>query len=181
MPMYKYAWHITHVSPTALILYSTYRPHITAYTNKKTATFIYHSIAIHVLSTNMPLKCHRYATYTNYFMCTYETTMLVYIPQMSQCKYSAIHTFHIIGICHEHICLSHCTSMSHCTSNFSLHIDPYISAYKLQHLFNKLLLNMCQQEICHSMPKTCHMPKLLDVHLWGKYGNICQISSYSHN
>ena len=32
---------------------------------------------------NMPLKYHRYATYANYLMCTYEITELVHIPHMN--------------------------------------------------------------------------------------------------
>ena len=48
----------------------------------QTAPF-FHAINIHVQKTNMPLRCHKYATYANYFMNTYETTMLVYIPHMN--------------------------------------------------------------------------------------------------
>ena len=86
MPLNKYASHITHSCPTALLLYTTYRHHITTYTSQnlqQTATFFYHAITIHVPTANMPLKCHICATYANYFMGTYETTVSLYIPDMN--------------------------------------------------------------------------------------------------
>ena len=95
-------FHITNVSPTALIMFSSYRTHINAHTNKKlhTATFIYHAITIHVPTTNMHLKCHIYA---NYYMCTYETTMSVYIVHMNSMQSilwqgALVYMFHIIDI-----------------------------------------------------------------------------------
>ena len=57
---------------------------------------------------------------------------------------------------------------------YSLHIDPTIlhisKINKLQHLLIKLLQNI--QQICPQMAKIWHMPKLLDMNLWGKYANI---------
>ena len=76
----KYVCHITHICPTALILYSTCRFHITAQTSQKSinCNLIYDAITIYVSTTNMPLKCHIYDTYANYFMCTYETNGCIY-------------------------------------------------------------------------------------------------------
>ena len=43
---------------------------------QQTPNFIYHAIPICVSETNLPLKCHIYATYPNYFMSTYGTELL---------------------------------------------------------------------------------------------------------
>ena len=50
---------------------------------QQTAPLIYHTIIIYVPATNMPLKCHIYSTYANYFMHRYEAAMLKYIPHMN--------------------------------------------------------------------------------------------------
>ena len=63
IPLDKYACHIANACPTALLLESTYRPHITTHTKSKeqqTATLNYHAIAIYVPIANMPIKCHMY-------------------------------------------------------------------------------------------------------------------------
>ena len=44
---------------------------------------IYHVIAMIVPATNMPLKCHMYATDPNYFMSINEGNMLIYMPYMN--------------------------------------------------------------------------------------------------
>ena len=56
----KYVYQISYVCPTALLPWSTYRFSITTYRSKKkqqTVTLIYHAITIHVLTTNMSIKC----------------------------------------------------------------------------------------------------------------------------
>ena len=53
MPLNKSVCHISHVCPTAWLLYSTYRPNIVIYINK-----LHNTIAIYVPATHMPLKCH---------------------------------------------------------------------------------------------------------------------------
>ena len=85
MPLNKYACHILYVCPIALILYFMCRPNSTTHTNQKqqTATFIYLTVTLYVPTTNMPLKYHIYATDANYFICTYDIAMSVYIPHMN--------------------------------------------------------------------------------------------------
>ena len=78
--------------------------------------FMYHALSIY-----MPLKCHIYATYTNYFMCIYETTMLVYLSDMNSTQWIwawsliCIHST-LLAYAPEEICLPHCTYLSYCTS-----------------------------------------------------------------
>ena len=72
----KYVSHITDVCPTTLLLWPIYRPRITAHTSskmKQSTAANSHMIANYVPKTNVPLKCHIYATYANKFMCRYET------------------------------------------------------------------------------------------------------------
>ena len=83
--------------------------------------------------------CPSNVIYANKFMCRYQTTMLLYIPHMSslQSKLSpqALVYIHLtlLAYCHEHICLLHQTTMSHCTSNRSTcryHITAHINQTK---------------------------------------------------
>ena len=64
MPLDKFSCHVTQVCPTALIMWSTYRVHITAHTSQKqqTATFIY-LCYIYICANNkyvhqIPNICH---------------------------------------------------------------------------------------------------------------------------
>ena len=59
----KYDCYIAYLCPTALLLWYTCRPHITAYIRRKqqTVTFIYHPIATYMPTIIRSLKCHRYA------------------------------------------------------------------------------------------------------------------------
>ena len=82
----KYASHITHICPTVLPLWSTYRSHTAGHTNKKTpttATSNYHAIAIYVQTRNMLSNAtcmpHMPITYVYW----YKTTMSVYMPHMN--------------------------------------------------------------------------------------------------
>ena len=77
IPLNKYSCHITHVYPSALILYSICRPNISAHTSKKqqTATFIYHAMPMHVSTRNIPLKCHKFCICPNYLTCIYGRSM----------------------------------------------------------------------------------------------------------
>ena len=81
----KYTWHLSCVCPTALILYSTCRPHITANTgqNNNKLHLFYHTITIYVSTSNMPLTCHIYSIYATYIICTCMTTTSVYAPHMN--------------------------------------------------------------------------------------------------
>ena len=126
----------------------------------------------------MPLKCHIYATYVNYFMCRYETTISAHIsntnslqwtmwPGILICKHSTL-----LAYFPEQIFLPHCTYMSHSTSAIvyiqMLHhcTQPWKITW-LQHLSMILLQNMCQQQICLSNNHICNMPKLLNMHIGG--------------
>ena len=83
---------------------------------------------------------------------------------------TGMHTFHITAYAPEQICLSHCTYMSHCTSTI-VYTDPTFLCTSIKNKLQYILTNYCK--ICEKnkytpqMPLTCHMPKLLDMHLWG--------------
>ena len=90
MALTKHACQPVHICSTALLLESTYRPQITAHiskTKQQSATLIYHAIAIHVPTTNMPLN----ATYANKFMynikqlCQY--IYLIWAQSNQQCHH----------------------------------------------------------------------------------------------
>ena len=98
----------------------------------------------------MPLKCYIYATYANYFVCIYETTMSLFIPHMISVQSIMwpgamvyIH-FTLLTYAPEQICQPHHTYMSHSTSTI---VYIYTSHYcthplkinKLQHLCTVLL------------------------------------------
>ena len=67
-----------------------------------------------------------------------------------------------------------------CPINFycRLHIEPTtlhtsIKSNELQHIVTTLLTkNVCHQLIFPSNAQRCHMPKLLNGHSLGEYGNI---------
>ena len=88
-------------------------PHYCTYRCKKchqTSIFIFHVINIHVPTTNMTLKYHRYVIYANYFMCTYETTMSVSIPHMDSMQstispQALVYNFTLLPYAPEQICL----------------------------------------------------------------------------
>ena len=68
---------------TAVLLYFTYRPHITVHiseTKQQFTTVIYHTIATYMPITNTPLKCQIFA---NMFMYRCQRTMSVYILHMN--------------------------------------------------------------------------------------------------
>ena len=60
MPLHKYACHIVHMCSTALHCTLHIDPTILyiGVKNNKLQLFVYHAIATHVPTTNMPLKCH---------------------------------------------------------------------------------------------------------------------------
>ena len=57
--------------------------HIQVQRNTPIFFFIYNALTSYVPTTNMSPKCHIYATDANYFMCTHETAMSVYITHMN--------------------------------------------------------------------------------------------------
>ena len=83
MPLKKYACHIEHLCPTALLLYSIYWSHIPVHIYKIqwTASYMYQTTTKYVPATNMPCKGYIYATYPNYLMCIYGEILPKYIPQ----------------------------------------------------------------------------------------------------
>ena len=94
--MNKYACHIVYLCPTALVLQSTYRAHITAYIIKKkqTAIIIGHATPIYVPTTNRALKCHIFFIWTQYNQQWPQTlieiyfTLLTYGPDKYACHIS---------------------------------------------------------------------------------------------
>ena len=102
--------------------------------------------------------------YINKFT-SYELTEINYIS-----KSTGMYNFTLLVYASEQICWTHCTYMSHCTSNVvgiqTLHSCKHPSQFnKLQHLFTILLQNMCQQQVFPSNAK--QIPKFLNVHQWG--------------
>ena len=102
MPLNKNTCHIACICTTALIISLHVGPTV-LHTQEKTATFIYYAITIYVPTTNMPLKCHMYATYAT--SCVISDN---YISKYTSYEWSTInnvarntgiHTFHIIDIC----------------------------------------------------------------------------------
>ena len=79
----------------------------------------------------MPLKCHSYATYTNYVMCTCEATISVYIPH----KLNAVNNF----TTSTHIHTFHITDVS--LSNMSATLNMYVQLhyYCSLHIYSTLL------------------------------------------
>ena len=116
MPFTRYACDYVHICPTVLLLWSTYRPNwlYVEVQKKKFATGT-PQIAKYVPETNMPLKCHRYATYSYYFMCSiYKSYELTAIN--SVISSTVICEFHIFGIYTWKIYLPFNTCMYHCTN-----------------------------------------------------------------
>ena len=62
-----------------LIMQSACRPHITAHTSKKYDFFIFYAITIYVPTTNIHSNAIDMSHMLNKFMCTYDTTVSVYI------------------------------------------------------------------------------------------------------
>ena len=61
-----------------------YLPHyIIGHTSPKKNCNFYLSCYCHICATNMPVKCHIYATCANYFMCIHHTTVSVYMLHMN--------------------------------------------------------------------------------------------------
>ena len=91
------------------------------------ATDTSHIIAKYVLETNMPYKCHIYVKYSSYFMCRYQTTMLVYVPYITSMQLAvspqalAYLNFKLLAYSPEQICLPHYTCIS-CHTNYVVHI-----------------------------------------------------------
>ena len=102
-----------HTDPTFLYISTIIQP---------TATDALHIFAKYVPETKMPLKCHMYFTYPNYFMCRYQTILWVQLPHINS-KQSPMSSqaevylhFTLLAYTSEQICLPHCTCTSHCTN-----------------------------------------------------------------
>ena len=103
-----------HIDPTFLYIFTRIQP---------TATDILHIIAKYVPEKNLPLKCHMHATYASYFMCKYQTTLLVYFSY----KLNVVNSvslqalvyvyFTLLAYAPEHVSLPHCTCTSYYTNN----------------------------------------------------------------
>ena len=124
----KYACNCAHICSTALLLWLTYRPYITVHTCPKINNL---QQTLHGLLPNMYQKqiYPSNATYANYFMCTYQTTMSAPIPHMNLLHATVwaealLYLHNISHYWHMHpkqICLPHLIHMSHCT-NTIVHI-----------------------------------------------------------
>ena len=82
--------------------------------NTMNCTFICHVMTIYIPVVNMPPN----ATYANYFICKYETTVSLSTwyklnAMKNVSKTTGIHKFHTTGICPWTICLPHCTFVPH--------------------------------------------------------------------
>ena len=122
----KYVCHIPHTCPTALLLWSTYKSHITIYTSPENSL----QQEIHKLWPNM---CQKQvgpsnAIYANYFMSTYQTTISVYIsydPRNSATRSITIHSTYWHMSLNKFSCHITCLSIQlhkYC----SLHVDPIV-------------------------------------------------------
>ena len=118
--------NIFHCTATIVYIWS----HITSHKCLKiitTATLIYHVI--------IAFKCHIYATYANYFLCRYQTTMSVYIPHMYSCNQQCHHKLWYTYISHFGTCqwkkyLSQHRCMSQYTNNVVYIYIPHYCIYK---------------------------------------------------
>ena len=86
--MIEMRWNIPFLVMWPINVVCLYTPHYWTYMSKEKKTsklqlLFSLPIIMYLWLTNMPHKYHRYVTYANYFMGTYETTMSVYIPHMN--------------------------------------------------------------------------------------------------
>ena len=91
MPLNKYAWHMTHVCPTALIMLSTCWPHITVYIsqNQQQQLKVHLPCYNHIFaSKNMVLKCNTFCIYELIHVQVW-TTMSIHIPDMNSLQYTS--------------------------------------------------------------------------------------------
>ena len=149
MSLNKHAYHIKHVCPTALILYSTCRPHITAPTRKKLKLFIYPDI------TNkkyIPQMLHMPIT-----TCAHMRQLSVYLPHMNHCINNITTN---TGIYIFHTLLAHAQAIMPPTLH--MHVTNEILLFWQEHLCvcganycksaqDKWLMSPCQKW-CHKCP-----------------------------
>ena len=96
----KYASNITHICPTALLLWSTYRPQITGHIDPPRKLFNYHTTAIYVPTTNMSFKCHICKLVHVQIGDNYVSICASYeLNAINNFTRTDIHTFQITGIC----------------------------------------------------------------------------------
>ena len=175
MPLNTYACHTTHVCPTALIVYSTCRPHITAHTSKKTAIFNY---CVYIMCANkkMPLKCHIFQLPPVHIwdnqVSIYTSYELTAINNLT--RSTGIHTFHITGICFwTYKCA---TLYIYISLHFScsLPVNPTLMHISIKNQYTAMFIyhTTAKSVPVTYVPLKCHMAKLLDVHQWGKYAKI---------
>ena len=170
--------HIVHACPTALIMYSTYKPHINAHINlkkkKKKKWQFYLQYDNHICTTNKYApKCHIYklaeVQIGHKYVNRYKSYKLNAIESMI--RSTGTHTFYITGICPS-INISHFAHVTlhvYCSSH-----RYYITAHSHQKSINYNLYLPNYYKICvmnkyaTQMPQICNMPKLLHNHLWLK-------------
>ena len=122
-----------------------YRPNICAQIHQNT-TNCYFTLYCQIYARNVPLKCYIDATDAKYFMCTYKTTMSVYITHMnllhsimwSKALYTYIsHYWHMPWINRP------ATIHMHVPPHFQMEVQtPHYCTY--QSKINKLQLYYCK-------------------------------------
>ena len=167
MPLNKYASHVTHIFPTALLLYAIYRSHITANTrliNKK------HELVITMLFPYMcqqqeaspmphkPINSCPDIRQLHHYMC------LIRTHHNQQCDHKHWYTYfshywhrslnkyvsHIVHVCSSALLLQ---------STYRPYITFHISENKNnkpQFLLTIILSCMCHQQICPSNATHCN-------------------------
>ena len=88
MPLNKYICHITYVCPAALIIKSTFRPHITTHWGQKqqTVNFIYHTVTTcenNKHASQMPQVCHicHFSCAHKWHLCQYKYLIWIHCTQ----------------------------------------------------------------------------------------------------
>ena len=118
-------YHNLHTDPTL--------QHISK--KQQNETIINHVITTYVPTTNMPLKCYTHATYENYFMCKYKTTMPIYMPHMNSLQSTIwpgtlVYMYFTFLQAPYQMCLPHCT-YEMCTFSHSSDLSPLCRSPKV--------------------------------------------------
>ena len=140
MLLNKCACDTGHIYPTALLLWSSYRPHITVYTSTKIETTMCNRYSKHYCQICVRNKYAPQMSHMQISSCSDVRQLCQYLHHAWTsinivARNIAIHSFHLIGICPWTNIHATC-HMFHCTYS-SLHIDP-----ALLHICNKNTTDM---------------------------------------
>ena len=168
-------WHMKSHCTTNVVYMQT---HITAHISQKKmkCNFIYYAKTLYV---PVSLKSYIYATYANYFMCTWDNYVSIYtsyeltaMKNVIGNKYTCILHYWYIPlnkyVCHTaYICPTDCLLQYMYRPCISVHIhQKSINATFIYHTTAKYVPET-------NMPHKCHMTKLLHKHQWMEYANTC--------